>query len=426
MAPRRVLMAAAGSQRAAAAVVVGVATSSEGILVASSSAAAVDTSTASALYTATTTAGESVAISAATGTFRQKQHDVPVRPIFGKDTSEPAGEVAVDVPAATFFASTLAATDKPVTSSTFFPFPSASASTGVINDAIVVAPIAAGIYDAIRDRDTSTSPKCHVSLRIEKTTTAAAGRDTVDAGNTSTASRQGEYYSFFFLADDANDDDASSDELDGDHAILWHVEGPAGLCRHRSSISSGSGSSLKTEVLIVLSVAGIVLSLASLFIFLYFNNNNNTRRRRRPPWKHNIVVSPEAYQPAASGTTASSPSYEQLSGTKSWFTYDELAGITGGFAAANVIGEGGFGKVYMGTLPAGAGGDERRRVAVKQLKVGGGQGEKEFRAEVDIISRIHHRHLVTLVGYCVTQNHRLLVYEFVSNKTLDHHLHGRS
>ncbi|KAF8664695.1 hypothetical protein HU200_054410 [Digitaria exilis] len=189
--------------------------------------------------------------------------------------------------------------------------------------------------------------------------------------------------------------------------------------------SSGSGSSLKTEVLIVLSVAGIVLSLASLFIFLYFNNNNNTRRRRRPPWKHNIVVSPEAYQPAASGTTASSPSYEQLSGTKSWFTYDELAGITGGFAAANVIGEGGFGKVYMGTLPAGAGGDERRRVAVKQLKVGGGQGEKEFRAEVDIISRIHHRHLVTLVGYCVTQNHRLLVYEFVSNKTLDHHLHGR-
>nr|CAB3489078.1 unnamed protein product [Digitaria exilis] len=323
MAPRR---SAAGSLRAAAAVVVGVATSSEGILVASSSAAAVDTSTASALHTATITAGEAVAISAATGTFRQKQLDFAVRSIFGKDTSEPAGELAgVDVPAASFFAFTLAAADKSVTSSTFFPFPSAAASTGVINDAIALAPIAAGIDDAIRDRDTSTSPKCHVSLRIKKTTTTAAGRDTVDAGNTSAASRQGEYYSFF-LADDANDDDAaSSDELDGDHAILRHVDGPTWLRRHRSATGN-----VKTEVLIGLSVAGIVLSLASLFIFLYFNNNNRGKRRRRP-WKHNVVVSPEAYQPAAS-----SPSYEQLSGSKSWFTYDELAGITGGFAAANI------------------------------------------------------------------------------------------
>ncbi|KAE8782949.1 proline-rich receptor-like protein kinase PERK13 [Hordeum vulgare] len=125
---------------------------------------------------------------------------------------------------------------------------------------------------------------------------------------------------------------------------------------------------------------------------------------------------PPSYGPAASPSGASS--YE-FSGYKSCFTYDELAGITGGFSADKVIGEGGFGKVYMGALGDG------RRVAVKQLKVGGGQGEKEFRAEVDIISRIHHRHLVTLVGYCVTENHRLLVYEFVSNDTLEHHLHGQ-
>ncbi|XP_039785902.1 proline-rich receptor-like protein kinase PERK13 [Panicum virgatum] len=75
--------------------------------------------------------------------------------------------------------------------------------------------------------------------------------------------------------------------------------------------------------------------------------------------------------------------------------------------------------VYMGALGDG------RRVAVKQLKVGAGQGYKKFRAEVDIISRIHHRHLVTLAGCCVTANHRLLVYEFVPNKTLEHHLHGQ-
>jgi serine/threonine protein kinase len=121
--------------------------------------------------------------------------------------------------------------------------------------------------------------------------------------------------------------------------------------------------------------------------------------------------------PPSNGPSDTS-SYE-YSGSKSCFTYDELAAITGGFSAENVIGEGGFGKVYMGALGDG------RRVAVKQLKVGGGQGEKEFRAEVDIISRIHHRHLVTLVGYCVTENHRLLVYEYVPNDTLEHHLHGQ-
>ena len=136
-----------------------------------------------------------------------------------------------------------------------------------------------------------------------------------------------------------------------------------------------------------------------------------------------VVSTTDANGPAAAAAAASLPasgasSYD-LSGSKSWFTYEELTGITGGFAAANVIGEGGFGKVYMGALGDG------RRVAVKQLKVGGGQGDKEFRAEVDIISRIHHRHLVTLAGCCVTANHRLLVYEFVPNKTLEHHLHGQ-
>ncbi|KAJ1284477.1 hypothetical protein BS78_03G207500, partial [Paspalum vaginatum] len=186
-----------------------------------------------------------------------------------------------------------------------------------------------------------------------------------------------------------------------------------------------AGSSVRTEVLIGISVAGLLLALASLFIFVC-SDRGRKRRREQASRKHNVVVpervvSPDVYQP--SNGPAPSPSgtnsYDFTGGSKSWFTYDELVGITGGFSAANVIGEGGFGKVYMGALADG------RRVAVKQLKVGSGQGEKEFRAEVEIISRIHHRHLVTLVGYCVTENHRLLVYEFVPNDTLEHHLHGR-
>ncbi|XP_047972835.1 proline-rich receptor-like protein kinase PERK9 isoform X2 [Salvia hispanica] len=107
-----------------------------------------------------------------------------------------------------------------------------------------------------------------------------------------------------------------------------------------------------------------------------------------------------------------------FSRSRTWFSYEELVQATDGFSAQNLLGEGGFGCVYKGTFADGS------DVAVKQLKIGGGQGEREFRSEVEIISRIHHRHLVTLVGYCVNENRRLLVYEYVPNNNLYFHLHG--
>lgn len=92
---------------------------------------------------------------------------------------------------------------------------------------------------------------------------------------------------------------------------------------------------------------------------------------------------------------------------------------TNGFSEQNLLGEGGFGRVYKGYLPDG------REIAVKQLKIGGGQGEREFKAEVEIISRVHHRHLVSLVGYCISVNERMLVYDYVPNNNLYFHLHGK-
>ncbi|MFS7991018.1 putative protein kinase RLK-Pelle-PERK-1 family [Helianthus anomalus] len=106
--------------------------------------------------------------------------------------------------------------------------------------------------------------------------------------------------------------------------------------------------------------------------------------------------------------------------SKSTFTYEELAMATDGFSEANLLGQGGFGYVHRGVLPNG------KEVAVKQLKMGSGQGEREFQAEVEIISRVHHKHLVSLVGYCMTGAQRLLVYEFVPNNTLEFHLHGKN
>lgn len=104
---------------------------------------------------------------------------------------------------------------------------------------------------------------------------------------------------------------------------------------------------------------------------------------------------------------------------KSTFTLEELSRATNNFSSANLLGQGGFGYVHKGVLPNG------KEVAIKQLKAGSGQGEREFHAEVETISRVHHRHLVSLVGYCITGSSRLLVYEFLPNDTLEFHLHGK-
>ena len=127
-----------------------------------------------------------------------------------------------------------------------------------------------------------------------------------------------------------------------------------------------------------------------------------------PPW--------ETSSGGPSGPLRPPPPAVITGGTVS---YAELAAATGGFSDANLLGQGGFGHVYRGTL----GGQE---VAIKKLRAGSGQGDREFRAEVEIISRVHHKNLVSLVGYCLYGEQRLLVYEYVPNKTLEFHLHGKN
>jgi len=112
------------------------------------------------------------------------------------------------------------------------------------------------------------------------------------------------------------------------------------------------------------------------------------------------------------------PSDPAFSGGQLVFTYEKIAEITNGFSRENIIGEGGFGYVYKASMPDG------RVGALKTLKAGSGQGEREFRAEVDTISRIHHRHLVSLIGYCIAEQQRALIYEFVPNGNLNQHLQG--
>ncbi|KAF3328698.1 Proline-rich receptor-like protein kinase PERK1 [Carex littledalei] len=104
---------------------------------------------------------------------------------------------------------------------------------------------------------------------------------------------------------------------------------------------------------------------------------------------------------------------------KSGFTHEELVEATNGFSAQNFLGEGGFGFVHRGILSDG------REVAIKQLKSDNTWGHREFKAEVDVLSRVHHRHLVQYFGCFMTQDKRMIVCEYVPNKTVDYHLHGK-
>ncbi|XP_031407838.1 proline-rich receptor-like protein kinase PERK15 [Punica granatum] len=128
------------------------------------------------------------------------------------------------------------------------------------------------------------------------------------------------------------------------------------------------------------------------------------------PMSHSIAM-PLSADPSANPASLTSFS----SGS---FTYDKLVRATENFSEANLLGEGGFGYVHKGVLSGG------KEIAVKQLKIGSDQGEREFRAELETISLVHHKHLVTLLGYCITGSARFLIYEFVPNKTLEFHLHG--
>jgi hypothetical protein len=99
------------------------------------------------------------------------------------------------------------------------------------------------------------------------------------------------------------------------------------------------------------------------------------------------------------------------------YTFSELAKATGNFSEANEIGAGGFGKVFYGTL-------DGKMVAIKRASQQSLQGTTEFRNEVLLLSRLHHRHLVRLEGFCDDKGLQILVYEFMSNGNLHDHLLG--
>ncbi|KAJ0710165.1 putative protein kinase RLK-Pelle-CrRLK1L-1 family [Helianthus annuus] len=102
------------------------------------------------------------------------------------------------------------------------------------------------------------------------------------------------------------------------------------------------------------------------------------------------------------------------------FSLEDIQSATNNFDDTLVIGHGGFGKVYKGCVHT----DETSQVvAVKRLDSMSNQGVPEFRAEIEMLSKLRHRHLVSLIGFCDDNKEMILVYEYMPHGTLYDHLH---
>lgn len=109
----------------------------------------------------------------------------------------------------------------------------------------------------------------------------------------------------------------------------------------------------------------------------------------------------------------------KIEGIKS-FTFQVMSQATDNFSNAAQVGQGGYGKVYKGILADGT------VVAMKRAQEGSLQGSKEFFTEIELLSRLHHRNLVSLLGYCDEEDEQMLVYEFMANGNLRDHLSAKS
>ncbi|XP_043699294.1 G-type lectin S-receptor-like serine/threonine-protein kinase SD2-5 [Telopea speciosissima] len=180
----------------------------------------------------------------------------------------------------------------------------------------------------------------------------------------------------------------------GSTGFVSYIKVPRDGNQGQNSGGKGSSSSQKHfHIIVIISVLTVLVISGILYLVLWCHN----KKKNIPEAPHNDSSEEDMF-------------LESICGAPFRFSFKDLQDATGNFSVK--LGHGGFGSVYQGVLPDGT------QLAVKKLE-GIGQGKKEFRAEVSTIGGIHHVHLVRLKGFCAEANHRLLVYEYMANGSLD-------
>ncbi|KVH95694.1 Concanavalin A-like lectin/glucanase, subgroup [Cynara cardunculus var. scolymus] len=186
-------------------------------------------------------------------------------------------------------------------------------------------------------------------------------------------------------------------------------EGNHGLRRHAKQKS-------RYKVILGISVGILavlfILFLGSLLLLRYFRRKAPTQRRddKGAISSRKSTIGLTAYSAARCGSLMDE-------GVSYYISLAELEAATSGFSKK--IGKGSFGPVYYGKMKDG------KEVAVKMMADSSSHGAQQFVTEVALLSRIHHRNLVPLIGYCEEEHHRMLVYEYMHNGTLRDHIHDK-
>ncbi|KAL5131281.1 G-type lectin S-receptor-like serine/threonine-protein kinase [Glycine soja] len=152
--------------------------------------------------------------------------------------------------------------------------------------------------------------------------------------------------------------------------------------------------SSKKKVVVIASTVSSVIAILLIFIFIYWSYKNKNKE---------IITGIEGKNNKSQQEDFELPLFDLAS----------IAHATNNFSNDNKLGEGGFGPVYKGILPYG------QEVAVKRLSETSRQGLKEFKNEVMLCAELQHRNLVKVLGCCIQDDEKLLIYEYMANKSLD-------
>ncbi|KAK2971419.1 hypothetical protein RJ640_025369 [Escallonia rubra] len=209
--------------------------------------------------------------------------------------------------------------------------------------------------------------------------------------------------------------------------------GPSGGSSSGGNSSSGANatkSSASQWVIAGTVVAAVVVLVAlSVVIYRYYvkkqskkNHSGQSIQKGNEKEKENSGGDVNGYGPIASElpsqSSAGNSDFNVYDGGNVVIPIEVLREVTNNFSEDNILGKGGFGVVYKGQLHDGT------QIAVKRMESAlvNTKGLNEFKAEIEVLTKVRHRHLVALHGFCVNGNERLLVYEYMPQGTVGQHL----
>ncbi|OWM78595.1 hypothetical protein CDL15_Pgr002766 [Punica granatum] len=196
-------------------------------------------------------------------------------------------------------------------------------------------------------------------------------------------------------------------------------------CTQDKKLGGPSSEKLpSTLIVIVIFISSVFLIvLLAMIVYLYIQRRNPSKRPENwaSIWRHSAPNLYNNERHVKSFIDSGRFNEDETNGIDvPFFDLESILAATGNFANANKLGQGGFGPVYKGKFPGG------QAIAVKRLSSFSGQGFEEFKNEVVLIAKLQHRNLVRLLGYCVEGDEKMLLYEYMPNKSLDSFIFDRT